>query len=43
MKKVISLLLILSICLMTLTGCSQDEPATLQEKNMKELEYIAGK
>lgn len=43
MKKVISLLLILSICLMTLTGCSQDEPATLQEKNMKELEYIEGK
>lgn len=43
MRKIISLLLILSISLVTLTGCSKDEPATLQEKNIKELEYIEGK
>lgn len=43
MKKIISLLLILSIGLVALTGCSKDEPANLQDKNMKELEYIEGK
>ncbi len=43
MKKIVSLLLILSIALVTLTGCSKDEPATLQDKNIKELEYIESK
>lgn len=43
MKKIICLSLILSLCLFTLVGCSKDEPATLQEKNMQELEYIEGK
>ena len=43
MKKIISLLLILSICLVTLTGCSKENSATLQEKNIAELEYIEGK
>lgn len=42
MKKVISLFFILSLCLFTLVGCSKDEPSSLQEKNMKELEYVEG-
>lgn len=42
MKKVISLFFILSLCLFTLVGCSKAEPSSLQEKNMKELEYVEG-
>ena len=43
MKKVIGLFFILSLCLFTLVGCSKDEPASLQDKNIQELEYIEGK
>ena len=41
MKKILSILFILIICIFTLTGCSnQEQPATLEDKNIAELEYI---
>lgn len=43
MKRFLSILLILSLILISLTGCSNQESSSLQDKNISELEYIEGK
>lgn len=43
MKKIVSIFLILSLILISLTGCSKKESSSLQDKNISELEYIEGK
>lgn len=40
MKKFVSILLILSLFLIILTGCSNQESVSLQDKNIAELEYV---
>ena len=40
MKKFVSILLILSLFLIILTGCSNKESVSLQDKNIAELEYV---
>lgn len=40
MRKIISILLILSLFLVVLTGCSNQEGSSLQDKNVAELEYV---
>lgn len=43
MKRFLSILLVLSLILISLTGCSNQESLSLQDKNISELEYIEGK
>ena len=43
MKRFVSVLLVLSLILISLTGCSNQESSSLQDKNISELEYIEGK
>lgn len=43
MKRFLSILLVLSLILISLTGCSNQESSSLQDKNISELEYIEGK
>lgn len=43
MKRFVSVLLVLSLILISLTGCSKKESSSLQDKNISELEYIEGK
>ncbi len=40
MKKIVSILLLLSVFLVFLTGCSNQESVSLQDKNIAELEYV---
>lgn len=40
MKKIISIVLILSLFLVILTGCSNQESVSLQDKSIAELEYV---
>lgn len=42
MKKIISIVLILSISLFVLSGCSKKDASSLEDKNFAELEYIEG-
>ena len=43
MKRFVSVLLVLCLILISLTGCSNQESSSLQDKNISELEYIEGK